>query len=89
MTQSADKRMPVSEVKLKFELAIQDSQGKDAERLRYKIRGVRQVSELWLLRSDMYELISKRQSQQAAADAINALLPCFEAWLPAHQLSKI
>jgi predicted component of type VI protein secretion system len=87
--QSTEQRMHVSEAKLKFELKIQDMQGKDADRLRYKIRGVRDVRELWLLRSDVHELISKRQNQQAAADAINDLLPCFEGWIPAHQLAKI
>ncbi len=83
------KRMTVAEAKLKFELAIQDLQGKEVERLRYKIRGVREVSDLWLLRSDIHQLIAKGQDQQKAAEAINALLPCFEGWMPAHQLIKI
>ena len=81
--------MSVSQVKLKFELAIQDLQGKEVERLRYKIRGMREVRELWMLRSDVHELISKQQDQKVAAKAINDLLPCFEGWMPAQQLAKI
>jgi hypothetical protein len=81
--------MNVAEVKLKFELAIQDLQGKDVDRLRYKIRGMREVRELWMMRSDVHELIAKQQSQGVAAKAINQLLPCFEGWIPAQQLIKI
>ncbi len=88
-SEEAPKKMTLSEIKLKMELCLQDLQGKEIERLRYKIRGVRDVRELWMLRSDVHQAISKEQNQQAAATAINALLPCFALWMPKHQLVSI
>ena len=83
------KKMTLSQIKLSIELCIQDVQGQEAERLRYKIRAVRDVRELWMLRSDVHQVISKQQSQQAAAQTINDLLPCFAGWMPERLLVKI
>lgn len=82
-------RMSLSDIKLKMELSLQDVQGATVERLRYKIRAVREVKELWLLRSDVHQLLSKEVNQAAAAQAINDMLPCFLGWLPERQLVKI
>jgi hypothetical protein len=82
-------RATLSHIKLRVELSIQDLEGQDAERLRYKIRGTREVSDLWMMRSDVYQLISKRQSQAEAAQRVNALLPLFEGWIPRQQMTQI
>lgn len=82
-------KMSPSKVKLKIELSFQDIDSSEAERLRYKIRSTREVKDLWMLRSDIHQLISRHISQQEAAKRINALLPCFEHWLPARELIKI
>jgi ERCC4-type nuclease len=83
------KKMSLSNVKLKVELCIQDIDNQDADRLRYKIRSTREVKDLWMLRSDIHQLISRHVSQQEAAKRINDLLPCFEHWMPAKSLLKI
>ncbi|MFM7330862.1 MAG: hypothetical protein ACKO1L_04240, partial [Brachymonas sp.] len=44
------KRMTLSQIKLSLELCSQDLQGAAADRLRFKIRGAREVRELWMLR---------------------------------------
>jgi hypothetical protein len=82
-------KMTLSEIKLQVELAVQDLNGQDADRLRFKIRGCREANDLWLLRSDLHQLVAKRFSQQEAAQRINKLLPCFEGWLPAKNLTAI
>jgi hypothetical protein len=87
--QEEPKKMTLSQIKLSVELCIQDVQGHEVERLRFKIRTVRDVRELWMLRSDVHQVISRHQNQQTAATAINALLPCFAGWMPANQLLKI
>ncbi len=79
----------LSQVKLRVELSIQDLEGQDAERLRCKIRGTREVSDLWMMRSDIYQLISKRQNQTEAAERVNSLLPMFVGWIPKHQMTQI
>jgi hypothetical protein len=82
-------KMSMSEIKLKVELCFQDLVGSDTDSLRYKIRGAREVKELWMLRTDIHQVISRHISQQEAATRINALLPCFEQWIPAHTLTAI
>jgi hypothetical protein len=83
------KKMTLSQIKLSVELCIQDLQGQEVERLRHKIRAVRDVRELWMLRSDVHQVIAKQVGQQVAAQSINSLIPCFVGWMPAKQLSKI
>jgi hypothetical protein len=82
-------KMPLPEIKLQMEAILGDMPSLDAERLYYKIRSARSATELWMLRSDMYQTISKQLSQTEAALRINQLLPCFNQWLPPHQLSTI
>jgi predicted component of type VI protein secretion system len=87
--EESGKKLSLSQIKLNVELSFQDIDGQDAERLRYKVRGAREVKELWMLRSDIHQLISRRFSQQEAAQRINALLPSFEHWIPTHTRVKI
>jgi hypothetical protein len=87
--QQVPQKKTLSQIKLAMELSIQDLAGQDADRLRHKIRAVRDVRELWMLRSDMHQVIAKQQSQQSAAVTINALLPNFAGWLPKEQLVSI
>lgn len=82
-------KMTASQVKLQLELSFQDVDGAEAERLRYKVRAAREVRELWMLRSDVHQLISRQFSQHEAARRINALLPCFTGWLPSKTLTAI
>ena len=85
----AASKMALAQIKLQVELSFQDIEGIEAIRLRLKITASRDVQDLWLLRSDIYQLIARRLNQQVAAQRINALLPCFEQWLPARALTKI
>jgi hypothetical protein len=82
-------KMPLPEMKLQMQAVLSDLPGIDAERLKYKIRNARSANELWMIRSDMYQTISKLRSQTEAALRINQLLPCFSQWLPAQQLAAI
>jgi ERCC4-type nuclease len=82
-------KMSLSKVKLKLELSFQDIETHDAERLRHKVRATREVKDLWMLRSDVHQLISHQFNQQEAAQRINALLPCFAGWLPKATLTPI
>jgi hypothetical protein len=82
-------KMPIEQIKLRMEQALHDVTGIDIERLHYKIRSTRTVDGLWLLRTDMYQTISKLHSQAEAAARINQLLPCFGQWIATRQMSNI
>ena len=82
-------KMPLPEIKLQMEDTLHDLPGIESERLKYKIRAARSAHELWMIRSDMYQTISKLRSQTEAALRINQLLSCFKQWMPAQQLAEI
>jgi hypothetical protein len=68
---------------------LNDCMGIHVAKLQYKVYAARSPKELWMLRSDIYQLVSHSHSQQVAADRINALLPYFENWIPQRQLTRI
>jgi hypothetical protein len=82
-------RLDLADMRQRMELVLHDSEGHECERLRYKIKAARQARELWMIRSDLYQLIARQQSQSEAARRINSLLPIFEGWLPADTLISI
>jgi hypothetical protein len=82
-------KLPIAHVKQRMELVLHDVGGIDAVRLQFKIRACRTVNELWMLRSDMYQVISMLHSQSEAARRINSLLPCFSQWIASKQLGAI
>ena len=82
-------RLTVSQVKLHTELCFQDIEGVQADRLRLKVRLSKDVQELWMLRSDIHQLLSQYANQTEASHRINSLLPCFVGWIPERQLVRI
>ncbi len=66
-----------------------DSQVAQARNFQYKLLMARTPEQMWLLRSDLYSLISLAFTQQEAARRVNGLLPCFEGWIAERQLSAI
>lgn len=69
--------------------AMNDCESSGADRLRQRLYQARAPQELWLLRNDIYQLVSQRHSQSEAAQRINALIPVFEGWVDAKQLLRI
>ena len=82
-------RLTVSQVKLTVELCFQEIEGMQADRLRIKVRLSKDVQELWMLRSDIHQLLSQHFNQSEASHRINNLLPCFVGWIPERQLIRI
>ena len=80
---------PLTEVRQRLEMTVQDCQGASAQRLTYKINSAETAIDLWLLRSDLYQCISQVHGQAEADRRINALLDIFSGWMPANQLSQI
>lgn len=47
------------------------------------------VMDLWLARCDIYQCVAREKGQGEAARRINGLLPLFEGWIPARQLTPV
>jgi hypothetical protein len=82
-------KLPIDQIKKRMELALHDAKGTSVGGMLYKIRSARNVSDLWMLRSDMYQVIAMEHSQSEAARRINSLLPCFSQWITTKQLIAI
>lgn len=80
-------KLPIAQIKERMAQAMQDVDNIHAARLQYKIGATRNVNDLWMLRSDMYQLIATRHSESEAARRINNLSPSFSQWIPAKQLT--
>jgi hypothetical protein len=70
-------------------LAFEDCLNLSAQRLRLKIENAKSPSELWMLRNDIYQVISQQHDQGIAADRINGLLRVFEGWVDPKQINRI
>ena len=82
-------RVPVDQIKLGFSSLLQDCDDLNAQRVNHRINGAVTADELWQLRNELHQCISRLHSQSEAAKRINSLLPMFEGWVPARQRVKI
>ncbi len=70
-------------------LAFEDCLNLPAQRLRLKIENAKTPRELWMLRNDIYQVISQQHDQGIAAERINGLVRVFEGWLDPKQINHI
>ena len=82
-------KRPLTEIRQHRRAVLADCTAMDAQRLQFKVQAAMSAHELWMLRSDLYECVARHHSQSEAARRINALLPCFDGWLPSRQLARI
>lgn len=69
--------------------SVEDCEGAPVDRLRHLIERARSVQELWLLRNDAYQQISRQHNQSKAAERINRLIAVFEGWIAPNLLTRI
>jgi hypothetical protein len=86
---AAPARMKLELIKERMQQQLDDFADNAAVRLKYRMSVAHDANDLWLLRSDLYQYISRAHSQLEAGRRVNSLLPCFEGWLGTHQLVKI
>jgi hypothetical protein len=82
-------KLPVAVIKQHMERAIQDLKSIHVDRLTYRIRNAHNAGELWMLRSDVYQVIATQINQSEATRRVNSLLPCFDKWIADKQRSEI
>mgnify|MGYP006334956523 FL=1 len=69
--------------------SLDGSDDMSAERLRYTLARAQSATDLWMLRSDLYQHLSNRHSQSVAAQRINSLRHCFSGWVSASQINRV
>ena len=82
-------KLHIGEVRLLLHDALRQCEGPMCQRMRWRIDAARTAEDLWLLRGEIFQLIARQFYQEEAARRINALLPAFSGWLPAHMLTRV
>ena len=88
-TQAPPAPLPLEQLRQHLRDTLHDCSDTEARRAIFKINNAKTPSELWLLRCDLHQCISRVHSQAEAASRINALLASFRGWVPVAQLTHI
>lgn len=76
-------RLPLEQIRQHMHLTLHDcSASVGAQRMIFKINLAQTPAELWQLRSDLHQCISRLHGQAEAAERINTLLAGFTGWIP-------
>ncbi len=82
-------RLPLHSVRQSLESLLHDCESTGSDRMLYRIQTARTPSELWDLRCDLHQCISRRHDQNEASRRINSLVPVFSGWVPLDKLNDI
>jgi hypothetical protein len=87
---SQELRVALTDLKLAFLDAAHDCpRGNALDRLRVRASAANDGMALWLLRTDLYAVISATHGENTAAQRINRLLEAFIGWVPDKQRRPI
>lgn len=79
----------VEPLRLQLHEALQQCEGPMCERMHWRIDAACTAQHLWLLRGEIFQLVSRQFCQQEAARRINSLLPAFSSRLPKRTLTRV
>ncbi|HEX2544190.1 MAG TPA: hypothetical protein VHL79_04895 [Ramlibacter sp.] len=69
--------------------ALDDCEGFECDRLRWRVHTAECAQELWLLRDALFQVISRQHCQAQAAQRVNGLVPSFQQLLPERLLTRV
>lgn len=68
---------------------LDDCDGLECDRLRWRLNTAESAQDLWLLRGAIFQLVASQHCQSQAVDRINQLVPAFERVLPERRVSRV
>jgi hypothetical protein len=81
--------MTLDEIRMQVMATLAGCDGPMCERMRWRMDSARTAQDLWLLRGEIFQLVSSQHCQAVAAARINGLIPAFEGSLPPRMLTEI
>ena len=63
---------------------LEDCEGAEVDRVRWRLHMAERAQELWLLRDAVFQVVSSQHCQAQAIERIDALVPAFRQVLPAE-----
>lgn len=79
----------VESVRQQLLSVLDDCEGFECDRLRWRLHTAECAQELWLLRDAVYQVVASQHCQTQAAQRINGLVPAFQRVLPARVLQRV
>jgi hypothetical protein len=68
---------------------LDDCDGLECDRLRWRLNTAESAQDLWLLRGAIFQVVANQHCQAQAVDRINQLAPAFEQVLPARFVGRV
>ena len=78
----------VEAVRRQLLAVLDDCQGMDCDRLRWRLHTAERPQELWLLRDQVFEVVVSQHCLAQARERIDGLLGAFRSVLPASMCSR-
>lgn len=79
----------VEAVRRQLLAVLEDCEGFEVDRLRWRLHMAERAEELWLLRDAVFQAVSTQHCQAQAVQRINGLVPFFRQVLPARLLTHV
>jgi hypothetical protein len=68
---------------------LEDCEGFECERLRWRLHTAESPQDLWLLRGAVFQAVASQHCQSLATDRVNGLLPAFQRLLPPSLVTRL
>jgi hypothetical protein len=81
--------MDIVELRKLCVATLDDCGGPACDKLRLRLKHTRDAREIWMARSEIYQMVAHQHCQSQAATRINSLLPAFEGWVPSRMLAAV
>ena len=78
----------VEAVRRQLLAVLDDCQGFEVDRVRWRLHMAERAQELWLLRDAVFQVVASQHCQSLAVERIDGLVPAFRQVLPARLVSK-
>ena len=79
----------VEAVRRQLLAVVEDCEGFEVDRVRWRLHMAERAEELWLLRDAVFQAVSTQHCQAQAVQRINDLVPFFREVLPARLLTQV
>jgi hypothetical protein len=79
----------VEAVRQQLLAVLEDCQGFEVDRLRWRLHMAERAQELWLLRDAVFQVVSSQHCQAQATARIEGLVPAFRQVLPARLVGRV
>jgi len=67
---------------------LDDCEGFEVDRLRWRLHMAERAQELWLLRDAVFQVVSSQHCQALAMQRMEGVVPAFRQVLPAHLVGR-